>query len=721
MYRDKYLAFLQLASEIDSSMDMSADHDGEILNDIRFNMIKTMMDADWDKIPDKQQIIGNCTDKNCPLFGLPMFEWVLEGRITYSSHYYSTLIPKGLNKETFDLTGLSQRVKRTIFHPRTSDISREYKSIYPPDWVEDFIAGKYVKPDSQRAELVYAKPWLKSYLEKDNNPNLCPPTVSKENREDPKKFRIINPMWQQKKIKFIFSPVSPIRRGIIDHQTGSGKSKSMLEILDNFLYSNTSCIILVPSDKIRRRFYDDMKSFAPEILNSFFAHFVDQNWEPLDWDTGRTDKKRTKYLLDSVNNILTFKGKVQTYQTDLENFKYFRAQATRPVTKAKPHFIMTFNELKNRLKFKGTSTKKGYQYFANPNDKEEIYFGDAMVVVDEVHLLFDKSNKPILEFLEKSSTELFGFVGASATPFVSMDEITDKYSTLLNLPNNHQVAKNVFQNYFSFYIGSKMASFPTFNTERHTLITLKYSDNKLVRKPRKSKPYKTNQILQIFRKPATEKEFNNMIDYPKDLFPKGQVILDLLENDKKQTDLEDKRRVILIDIISGLYPLMDLLRKTETPYVVLGLGNSIAKGIYREQIYYPGKKPYKLESFIENKMKKKTVSKVYSWDIYQEQYINNLFNEMGEFFKVLIFNSDMPEGIDIYHTTNITLVSNFDDIKKSVQGVGRINRLCHAIKGKDKQISTMRFEDEDDKYGDYLKEVNKNIENSLDYFTFNET
>jgi hypothetical protein len=71
---------------------------------------------------------------------------------------------------------------------------------------------------------------------------------------------------------------------------------------------------------------------------------------------------------------------------------------------------------------------------------------------------------------------------------------------------------------------------------------------------------------------------------------------------------------------------------------------------------------------------------------YVDTGITNLYNNHPRDIPVMIYNSIYPEGVDLFHTTNMYVIPSESEFSQLDQMVGRINRLCHTT-SQDKKIT----------------------------------
>ena len=62
-------------------------------------------------------------------------------------------------------------------------------------------------------------------------------------------------------IQYLVSPFTPIKRMLLVHKTGSGKTLTILRVLNNFYDDNRPKVIIFPNDSVRDNFYTELMNF----------------------------------------------------------------------------------------------------------------------------------------------------------------------------------------------------------------------------------------------------------------------------------------------------------------------------------------------------------------------------------------------------------------------------------------------------------------------------
>ena len=188
-------------------------------------------------------------------------------------------------------------------------------------------------------------------------------------------------------------------------------------------------------------------------------------------------------------------------------------------------------------------------------------------------------------------------------------------------------------------------------------------------------------------------------------YPKGHYVLNQIRADLTEKDPMLKRRVVMVSVSSGLESMMQILTLHEIPHMVFGL--DMVSRFAGSQVYHPDTKfATKVTSNKFGKlkwnMKKVRKDKGHVLMLSDESIIDYFNSRQNKQFHVLIFNSYLPEGISIYNTSKSTLLTNYDDPKVTDQALGRVNRMCAALKGQNKQLTLLLGNNEVNVYKVFL-------------------
>lgn len=121
----------------------------------------------------------------------------------------------------------------------------------------------------------------------------------------------------QKTAKFLCSPSTPINRLLIVHRTGSGKTRTMISILDNFFSDKRPKIVIFPTHSVMINFYTELlkhdnkyREFAFKTANNKFNS--EEQRLLLDFAQNRdltiSERKKVAYLRKDFIDMLAMTG-----------------------------------------------------------------------------------------------------------------------------------------------------------------------------------------------------------------------------------------------------------------------------------------------------------------------------------------------------------------------------------------------------------------------------
>merc|ERR550514_616951 len=99
----------------------------------------------------------------------------------------------------------------------------------------------------------------------------------------------------QESVGFLLHPQSPVTRLLVDHPTGSGKTREIIKILDNYFYDPRPKVPIFPKEPVCRNFYFELLRW-PSRYRDFYCCVEPrdalraaglQDWE--DWKKKRYD------------------------------------------------------------------------------------------------------------------------------------------------------------------------------------------------------------------------------------------------------------------------------------------------------------------------------------------------------------------------------------------------------------------------------------------------
>jgi hypothetical protein len=137
------------------------------------------------------------------------------------------------------------------------------------------------------------------------------------------------------------------------------------------------------------------------------------------------------------------------------------------------------------------------------------------------------------------------------------------------------------------------------------------------------------------------------------------------------TTYED-RIVVMLDFEQGLVEFSKILKNHGVPHVILQIELSDA-GQHggHQQMHLCG------DGF--------AGTKAVNGEMYMDNDLVEFVNTHREQVPVILFNSHIPEGISLYHTRRLHVMSMDQSYANISQMIGRINRLCHTTR-EDKEL-----------------------------------
>ncbi|CAL1170359.1 unnamed protein product [Cladocopium goreaui] len=157
---------------------------------------------------------------------------------------------------------------------------------------------------------------------------VCQPPVPQQSSAS---CRPLQP--HQEIVRLLVHPKSPVQRLLVDHPTGSGKTREMICVLENFFYDQRPKIAIFPKAAICRNFYTELLRW-PNRYRDYFsclrpreaslaagAHEMRREM----WDLTRLPEKTVRELIRSLREVLEMKG---------QSFRGFMRKSFRDLFKA---------------------------------------------------------------------------------------------------------------------------------------------------------------------------------------------------------------------------------------------------------------------------------------------------------------------------------------------------------------------------------------------------
>jgi len=123
---------------------------------------------------------------------------------------------------------------------------------------------------------------------------------------------------------FLMHPKSPVSRLLVDHPTGSGKTREMIEILDNYFFDPRPKIPIFPKEPVCQNFYAELLRW-PSRYRDFFCCLrpeeaalaagiskdASADWRSKRnhlWDLGKHSEEDLRHLCRELRAVLEMKG-----------------------------------------------------------------------------------------------------------------------------------------------------------------------------------------------------------------------------------------------------------------------------------------------------------------------------------------------------------------------------------------------------------------------------
>lgn len=136
----------------------------------------------------------------------------------------------------------------------------------------------------------------------------------------------------QEIVRLLVHPKSPVQRLLVDHPTGSGKTREMICVLENFFYDQRPKIAIFPKAAICRNFYTELLRW-PNRYRDYFSCLrpreaslaAGAQMRREMWDLTRLPERTVRELIRSLREVLEMKG---------QSFRGFMRKSFRDLFKA---------------------------------------------------------------------------------------------------------------------------------------------------------------------------------------------------------------------------------------------------------------------------------------------------------------------------------------------------------------------------------------------------
>lgn len=261
-------------------------------------------------------------------------------------------------------------------------------------------------------------------------------------------------MPHQSTLKFLMRPNWPVSRMLVVHQTGAGKTRAMLSVLENYWSDPRPKILIFPTEATVNNFYKEMWEF-----DNKFCQYVLSRLKKFDHKGVVNALKTDVELLENIKNILGMKNELSA-RSDLAPFRAFSYKTAGYKGK-----VFTDGKAKPSEAIFGGRFWSGS---GNPYDNKIVCMDEAHNLVFEHNEQEDdeenpkkysvESNDKPLERLRWALARAKGTVllACTATPFVTKKE---QGRRLLDIVKGQQATGND-EGFVSYYYTRPLNLFP---------------------------------------------------------------------------------------------------------------------------------------------------------------------------------------------------------------------------------------------------------------------
>lgn len=236
----------------------------------------------------------------------------------------------------------------------------------------------------------------------------------------------------QEAVAFLLHPQSPISRLLVDHPTGSGKTREMIKVLDNYYLDPRPKVPIFPKEPVCRNFYVELLCW-PSRYRDFFACLRPQDatracghddWRSCRsqlWDLREIPGNELKELCSNLRAVLEMKGWFYMGRMRRSRREAFRSRFPDEEAPAAPLRALRYTSAGGRhadLRPDGWPVSALLKVAFNRQRDGGNAYSNKVVIMDEVHNLV-RSQTQYAEQLAKlrsllsgaSGTVLAGFTG----------------------------------------------------------------------------------------------------------------------------------------------------------------------------------------------------------------------------------------------------------------------------------------------------------------------
>tara|TARA_B100000405_G_scaffold55348_1_gene37319 strand:+ start:1160 stop:3103 length:1944 start_codon:yes stop_codon:yes gene_type:complete len=448
--------------------------------------------------------------------------------------------------------------------------------------------------------------------------------------------------WYQNVVKKFITPGSTIDRLLVAHQLGTGKTRSMLEMIGNFYKDPRPVIVLVPKQSLVANFYDELFKH-PTPLRDFLYKCLGNPPEPM------TPEFRQKCI-----ELLEKKGKIR------------KGVVQKGVCKnepAAPIRCVRMTQAGSNAFRKNAIFKVSQRISSQNKIRSKSLFDSCIVMVDEGHLLVQSSawdNASQVKNVQNLANELKNSKNTklallTATPVVNKREDAIKLMSIVQAKETEAFLPG-YVSWFMSRVGSVFATTDPEGVLPHLIEVPLYGKNfedykKRAIAVRKGKA-ETNGLYTAEHMAAAQAgRYKSLLGMP------GFEVATKL--DKIAYDIKEsgKKTCVMIHKSNGLFLLEELMKSKGIKVVSCASPSS-------------GENAKKVSEQSSKKIRK----------------FNDIENKRGENIQCIILDSaEFSEGVSLQNVRQLILADLGEGLKdpswgRVKQRIGRALRFCSHAK-----------------------------------------
>ena len=480
--------------------------------------------------------------------------------------------------------------------------------LQPPDAVAPHYPNKWTKLPGDKGFNAYVTDFLKSMLASTPHQVTCNGKTS-----------VLQPY--QLTASFLLHPSGPPQRQrmLVVHRTGSGKTNTMIQILDNYFDDVRPKIVIVPTDALRDQLYDKLM----ETDNRYSKYIEDVS-------TGGPKKDRTQ-----VREILEMKNKLP--------------KRGQPGYLVAPLRIYSYNQAGS----KSMETQKWMKHGTSTN----IYSG-KILLMDEAHnlinpnpekVILESSRRNLEKLRERIQTCTESVVACmTATPCVKGVDDGDRLMEIVKGPDHANLTDEGF---ISAFMGHN-ATFPKAAEPEIVHVPLP-PGGPLMKLLKKEKRGTAKRRIREYTTATRSKSFlTSLLTSPEIVAPQLAKVVELINGSPGKV-------VVLTDVDHGFFALEYLWRnKLQQEH---GTMKALLGKVTKSQTFDPE---------LQNITPKAALTKV-------KDVFDHPSNDTGTNIKVLLLNAaKFDEGVDFKCVRRVILLDIARSSTNLQQRIGRAIRMC---------------------------------------------